>query len=790
MNTNTKHQPVSQSAQFLWLSVLLVLLAFVLRVVDVMSLPMFVDEGSHLIWVHQVIYEGNIAAGLINNKMLYPTILAIFRPLGPESVWLARSVGALFSMITVAACLQIGATLGDKRVGLLAGLFYVVLPMSVFHERQALVDPLLAVCTAVATLVMIRLARRPQVGLALIMGVALAAGQLTKTLALPYFALPGLAWLFWSWPSKKLRWKAAVWFVVSLALATGLNHAVRQWVVSMGSAVWDGYDSTISNTLLSEISNPAAQAQIRRNLIDYGDMLLRYFGPVIMALIAVSVIGALWGKRRWEIVFLFFPAFVFVGMPVLAKPVTSSFIMPPRYFLPNTAPMAVMAALGLSLLTSRWMRALNRPVWKPWIGLGLIALVVIPSLWFDLTLIRDPLKVPLTVVDVEQYHDRHGGYGRVEMAQSILAIHEADPETRLEVLGNGINLHWVITNVGPRVTGVEPLDLEDEAQRGRVAIWLAQGHRVFFIEEPEQDGFLPEHPFDANLTLIEDHRSEMAEYRIWEITGAGGELADEIYGVLATDPEFMGADYDALAASLTPGSTVVVYPAIHAWMLADRTDNEVIPLLGDIWPVTPENVGKTLAEVSADVGDGSNVEVIVVNESQTDPHRILNLALNERFFRLGNGWYGLLHHQRFVSGPTDLAWTPVNAVFEDTIHLEDAVILDSTPQPSTTTRFALRWQTDVEVQDSFRVFVHIMDEGGELRAQYDSEPGGGLLPMTAWQPGEVITDRFAIQLPADLPAGNYQVRIGLYHPMHGLRLQVTNGGEASDYVVVGSLAVQ
>jgi len=446
--------------------------------------------------------------------------------------------------------------------------------------------------------------------------------------------------------------------------------------------------------------------------------------------------------------------------------------------------------LGLTLLTNRWMRALNRPDWKHWIGLGLIALVVFPSLWFDVTLIRDPLKVPLTAVDVEQYHDRHGGYGRIEMAQSILAIHKVDPDTRLEVLGNGINLHWVITNVGPRVTGVEPLDLKNEAQRGRVAIWLAQGHRVFFIEEPEQDGFLPEHPFDANLTLIEDHHSEMAEYRIWEITGAGGALADEIYTALATDPEFMGADYDALATSLTPGSTVVVYPAIHAWMLADRTDNEVIPLLGDIWPITPENVREALAAVNAEVEDGANVEVIVVNESQTDPHRILNLALNERFFRVGDGWYGLLHHQRFVSGPPDLAWTPVNAIFKGTIHLEDAAIIDPTAQPGTTARFALRWQTDVEMQDSFRVFVHVINEAGELRAQYDSEPGGGLLPLTARQPSEVITDRFAIQLPPDLPAGNYQVRVGLYHPVAGLRLQVTDGSEAPDYVVVGSLVVQ
>ena len=47
-----------------------------------------------------------------------------------------------------------------------------------------------------------------------------------------------------------------------------------------------------------------------------------------------------------------------------------------------------------------------------------------------------------------------------------------------------------------------------------------------------------------------------------------------------------------------------------------------------------------------------------------------------------------------------------------------------------------------------------MNEANELVAQYDAVPGGGVLPMTTWIPGEIIHDRFAILLPYDLAPGD------------------------------------
>ena len=62
--------------------------------------------------------------------------------------------------------------------------------------------------------------------------------------------------------------------------------------------------------------------------------------------------------------------------------------------------------------------------------------------------------------------------------------------------------------------------------------------------------------------------------------------------------------------------------------------------------------------------------------------------------------------------------------------------------------------------------------------------------MPGWEPGERITDRFVIDLPADLSSGSYELRSGIYRPDNGLRLQVTSGDDRGpDYTVLGRFNV-
>ncbi|RIK55742.1 MAG: hypothetical protein DCC57_04845 [Chloroflexi bacterium] len=107
-------------------------------------------------------------------------------------------------------------------------------------------------------------------------------------------------------------------------------------------------------------------------------------------------------------------------------------------------------------------------------------------------------------------------------------------------------------------------------------------------------------------------------------------------------------------------------------------------------------------------------------------------------------------------------------------------------------RLDLVWLARMEMEASYKVFVHLIDDTGRLWTQADSRPVQYASNTNRWPPGQVILDRHELALPPELPAGHYQVRVGLYDETNGQRLAVVDGqGEPVDdqillaYVEIG-----
>ena len=115
--------------------------------------------------------------------------------------------------------------------------------------------------------------------------------------------------------------------------------------------------------------------------------------------------------------------------------------------------------------------------------------------------------------------------------------------------------------------------------------------------------------------------------------------------------------------------------------------------------------------------------------------------------------------------------------------------LASTPtKPGEKVRVTLYWQAIVDGATRYRVFTHLLDAAGEIRAQRDGEPRDWTHPTDGWLAGEVIEDTFEVELGKDVPPGEYDVKVGLYEPTSGARL--VSGGQAQDYVIVGRVSVR
>ncbi len=97
----------------------------------------------------------------------------------------------------------------------------------------------------------------------------------------------------------------------------------------------------------------------------------------------------------------------------------------------------------------------------------------------------------------------------------------------------------------------------------------------------------------------------------------------------------------------------------------------------------------------------------------------------------------------------------------------------------------LFWQVFSTPPADLTVFVHLLDEQGQLVAQFDGPPGGGSLPTSSWSPGQLWMDSYPILLPHDLPAGQYQIRVGMYTWPDLLRERVyLDGQDMGDSVML------
>ncbi len=106
-------------------------------------------------------------------------------------------------------------------------------------------------------------------------------------------------------------------------------------------------------------------------------------------------------------------------------------------------------------------------------------------------------------------------------------------------------------------------------------------------------------------------------------------------------------------------------------------------------------------------------------------------------------------------------------------------------QPGEAGELVLYWQTSAEQPDLLSVFVHLQNSDGVNVAQSDQWPGGS--PSVTWAEGQVIVDGHTLTLPPNLPAGEYDLLVGLYSAETGVRLPLLDAPAGSDSYRLGTL---
>ena len=104
----------------------------------------------------------------------------------------------------------------------------------------------------------------------------------------------------------------------------------------------------------------------------------------------------------------------------------------------------------------------------------------------------------------------------------------------------------------------------------------------------------------------------------------------------------------------------------------------------------------------------------------------------------------------------------------------------------------LSWRSASQVDASLKVFVHLVNAGGQLVAQHDGVPVQWLAPTDEWTPGRLIVDFHQVLIGANVPPGEYTLQVGLYDQDSGARVKQVDaaGNPMADTIVLTKIRLE
>ncbi len=113
--------------------------------------------------------------------------------------------------------------------------------------------------------------------------------------------------------------------------------------------------------------------------------------------------------------------------------------------------------------------------------------------------------------------------------------------------------------------------------------------------------------------------------------------------------------------------------------------------------------------------------------------------------------------------------------------------------PGDTVRLDIAWLGLKPIHESYKVFVHLVDQTKEKKwGQSDAVPNQFWTPTTRWQAGELVEDTHSFRIQPAAPPGTYTLLAGMYDPgtMHNLPITNQYSSLPGDRIILGTLEIR
>jgi hypothetical protein len=264
------------------------------------------------------------------------------------------------------------------------------------------------------------------------------------------------------------------------------------------------------------------------------------------------------------------------------------------------------------------------------------------------------------------------------------------------------------------------------------------------------------------------------------------------------DPAYARSDYRGIAAyisSVARKRDAVLLNAPNQWEVFTYYYRNGVP----VYPlprVRPPVASEVVSELRSIAARHDRLYVVLWGVEESDPERIVERWLASHTYKATETWYGDVRLATYGT-PVEEETTALlkelsSAQFAKEIALGGYAIGPTEARPGDLIRVELWWEALKQPQSRYKVFIHLLGPDGQIAAQVDREPGGGLNLTSNWRPAEGrVIDRHGLLVPPDARQGSYQLVAGLYDLSGAPRLPVTlEGRAAGDSLTLGTVTIE
>jgi hypothetical protein len=386
-------------------------------------------------------------------------------------------------------------------------------PFTLFYGRMALTEAGLSALTTLTLLFSLRLAQTGRLRDAVLSGLALALAVFVKAIGVLVLPVPLLTVLVLG-PLRERSKALALTYAVGLPPAA---WALHRFVATENAQHMAQLFTAGGGTLAARLANLAEGAA----------WLWTWWTPPLAGLGLAGAVLALWRRDRKGLLLALLAAY-----PLVAFSVVLTWRMP-RYLLPGTVPLLVLAAATLVRL-STWLAERLRGLGRPGVREGLTAaasvLALLPALQIDRALWTDPTRAAIPEPDRFQYLlGWPSGYGvrdterlvRDELArhpEGVTVVVHANRYQNLRVTPLMLGLAFARE---PRVR-LEDWDFADPAAIPAFEKWAAAGPTLLVVPRADLNAPAPDPAAWTRLATLVAHT-----------TKPGGQPCDDVYRLCA-----------------------------------------------------------------------------------------------------------------------------------------------------------------------------------------------------------------------------------------------------------------